>query len=362
MSVSSLVLVAAGLAAGVALCWRVPTLPPGPPSRTRVSVVIPARNEAGSLPRLLSSLAAQHQPPLEVLVVDDGSTDATADVARAAGARVIAAPPPPDGWLGKPWACHTGASAAAGERVLFLDADTWLAPDALRRLVAAHDATGSDGLLSVQPYHVVERPFEHLSAVCNTVPVLAAGIAAVRPRHSARVAFGPCLLTGAADLVAVGGFATVAGEVVEDAALARAYAATGRRVQCRAGGDAVRFRMYPDGRRSLAEGWTKNLAGGAARVAWVPLLGAIAWVSAGLAVTFGAELSPTFGVAYVAFAGELWWMLRRLGSFHPLTAVLFPIPLLAFTYLFLRSVAARALRRPVRWRGRAIDVRRGVIR
>ena len=55
-------------------------------------------------------------------------------------------------------------------------------------------------------------------------------------------------------------------------------------------------------------------------------------------------------------------MLRRLGSFHPLTAVLFPIPLIAFTLLFVWSLAARALRRPVRWRGRAIDVRRGAIR
>ena len=196
--------------------------------------------------------------------MDDGSTDATAAIARAAGARVLTAPRPPEGWLGKPWACHTGHPRRRGERLLFLDADTWLAPDALARLVAAHDAAGSDGLLSVQPFHVVERPYEQLSAVCNTVPILASGIAAIRPPPFGPVAFGPCLLTGAADLAAVGGFAAVAGEVVEDAALAHAYAAAGRRVRCLGGGDAVRFRMYPDGVRSLVEGWTKNLAGGAA--------------------------------------------------------------------------------------------------
>ena len=368
MSGSSLVLVAVGWLSGAVLLWRVPTVPPALASGSRteagggVSIVIPARNEARSLPRLLSSLTQQVEPPLEVLVVDDGSTDATAEVARAGGATVLAAPTPPDGWLGKPWACHTGTSAVAGERILFLDADTWLAPDALRRLLMVHDAVGRGSLLSVQPYHVVERPYEVLSAVCNIVPILASGIAAVRPRRSARVAFGPCLLTSAADLEAVGGFAAVAGEVVEDAALAQAYAGTGRRVHCLVGGDAVRFRMYPDGLRSLIEGWTKNLAGGAARVAWLPLVGAISWVSAGLAIIVGVELSPAFGVAYAAFAAQLWWMLRRLGSFHPLTAVLFPVPLMAFTLLFLRSLATRALRRPVRWRGRAIDVRRGAIR
>ena len=245
--------------------------------------------------------------------------------------------------------------------MLFLDADTWLGPDALARLVAAHDAAGSDGLLSVQPYHVVERPYEHLSAVCNAVPVLASGIAAIRPRRSAPVAFGPCLLTGTSDLAAVGGFAAVSGEVVEDAALAHVFAAAGRRVRCLGGGDAVRFRMYPDGVRSLVEGWTKNLAGGAARVPWLPLLGAVIWVSAGWVIVVRPDLSPAFGVAYAAFAAQLWWMLRRLGSFHPLTAVLFPVPLLVFTLLFLTSLGARALRRPVRWRGRSIDVRRGTV-
>ena len=291
-------------------------------------------------------------------MVDDGSTDATAAIARAGGVRVLEAPPPPEGWLGKPWACHIGASAASGDRLLFLDADTWLAPDALGRLVAAHDDAGSDGLLSVQPYHVVERPYEHLSAVCNTVPILASGIAAVRPRWSAPVAFGPCLLTGTADLAAVGGFAVVAGDVVEDAALAAAFAAAGRRVRCLGGGDAVRFRMYPDGVRSLVEGWTKTLARGAARVRWLPLLGAVAWVSVGMAIVVQPDLTLVFGVAYGAFAAQFWWMLRRLGSFNALAAVLFPVPLVAFTLLFVGSLGARALRRPVRWRDRVIDVGR----
>lgn len=360
MDAPSLAIVAVGLVAGTVLLWRVPTVPraSAPPLATSVSVVVPARDEERNLPRLLSSLAAQRSPAREVIVVDDGSTDGTADVARAAGAAVIAAPPPSPGWLGKPSACQAGVEAASGERLLFLDADTWLAPDGLERLLAAHRDSVPEGLLSVQPYHEVHRPYEQLSACCNVVPVMASGLAALRPASSAPVAFGPCLLTTADALAAAGGFAAVADQVVEDAALAGAYREAGRPVRCLGGGEVVRFRMYPDGLRSLVEGWTKNLSGGAARAAWLPRLGAIAWVAAGLTVV--SELGASWAArgAYAAFAAHLWWALRRLGSFSPLTAILFPIPLLAFTWLFLRSLWRRWLGLPVAWRGRPVDLRR----
>jgi 4,4'-diaponeurosporenoate glycosyltransferase len=363
MDPAGVALVALGLSAGLVLLWKVPVPAIGPGPGGSVSVVVPARDEARALPRLLASLQVQTVPPAEVLVVDDGSTDRTAAIAAGHGAAVHAAPSPPSGWLGKPWACDVGARAARGERLVLLDADTWLAPDGLERLLSTHAERAPHGLLSVQPFHEVRRPHEQLSAVCNVVPVMAAGFAAARPKASCAVAFGPCLVTRATDLAAVGGFAAVAGEVVEDAALAAAYRRAGRAVACAGGGDAVRFRMYPDGLRSLVQGWTKNLAGGASRAGAVTLVGAVLWVSAGLSITVDALTAPgvAVAVAWAAYAGELWWALRRLGSFHPLTAVLFPLPLLAFVALFLRSAAVRASGRPVRWRGRAIDPRRGNI-
>jgi 4,4'-diaponeurosporenoate glycosyltransferase len=147
--------------------------------------------------------------------------------------------------------------------------------------------------------------------------------------------------------------------VVEDAALAVAYHAAGRPVRVLAGGRVVRFRMYPEGLRSLVQGWTKNLAGGALRAPVLPTLGAVVWVAAALSVTLGVALdpSPATAAAYVAFAGQLIWMLRRLGSFSPLAALVFPVPLLAFVLLFLRSAALRIARRPVTWRGRCIPAR-----
>lgn len=349
--------VVAGWLAGTVLLWRLRTLVErhDPAGAGSISVVIPARDEERNLPRLLASLDAQRTPPLEVLVVDDSSSDATAAVASAAGATVVTAPAPDPGWLGKPWACHLGAQRAVGDRILFLDADTWLAPDALERLGAAHHHEVPTGLLSVQPFHEVRRPHEHLSAFANVVPLMASGTCAPRP-HAATVAFGPCLLTRATDLLAVGGFSVVRGDTLEDVGLARAYRAAGRPVHCFGGGATVRFRMYPDGLRPLVEGWTKNLAGGAVRTPLLPTLGAVAWVAACATVALAAVTDPTPVVAgaWAAVAAQLWWMLRRVGSFRPWAAILFPVPLVAFVVLFVRSIVARSIRRQVVWRGRTI--------
>jgi hypothetical protein len=338
----------------------------------RVSVVVPARDEAATLPRLLGSLRALEPAPHEVIVVDDGSTDATAAVARAGGATLITAPPPPAGWLGKPWACQIGADAATGTHLLFLDADTWLAPDGLRRLLAEQAEHG--GLLSVQPYHVTERPYEQLSAVFNVVSMMGTGAFAPRIGHPERhaamaAAYGPCLLTSAADHAAVGGHGSVRGEVLEDVALAGRYRSAGRPVRCLAGGDAVGFRMYPGGVRQLVEGWTKNIAAGAGSIGLLALGGSVGWVMACAAVAAGAiggvadwsggaEPVPAPALAaWAVVAGQLWWMLRRIGSFRWWTAALFPVPLVAFLLIFARSSLLTVVRRQVTWRSRRVPVR-----
>src|SRR5829696_1455630 len=289
----SVLLVAAGLLAGTWLLAHVTTVRPtvggpGPsplPGATTVSVVVPARDEAATLPRLLASLRALAPAPREVIVVDDGSSDGTAEVAAAGGATVVTAPPPAPGWLGKPWACQLGAGTATGSHLLFLDADTWLAPDALTRLLAEHAEHG--GLLSVEPYHQTERPYEQLSAVFNVVSMMGTGAFAAggaRRRAALGAAYGPCLLTTAADHAAVGGHGSVRGEVLEDVALARRYRDAGLAVRCLAGGDAVRFRMYPAGLRQLVEGWSKNIAAGAGSIGPLALVGSVAWVAACSAV------------------------------------------------------------------------------
>ena len=373
-----LLLVALLVATGAArwLLHDLRTVPRGGGHRdeaVRVSVVIPARDEEATLPGLLESLRRLAAGVCDVVVVDDDSQDATASVARSAGAVVVPAGSPPPGWTGKAWACDVGARASRGDLLLFLDADTVLAPDALDGLLELHDRHG--GLVSVQPFHTVVRPYEQLSAYFNVVSLLASDAFAGHPARRP-MAFGPCLLTSRADYERAGGHGAVRGEILDDVQLAAAYRRVGLPVRCAVGGPSIRMRSYPGGVRQLAAGWTKNIASGASATAPGSGLAAVLWVSAHHAVAVGAGLalleavtgwgsSLTFGdpavwmVAWVVVAWQLRSMLRRIGSFRWWTWALFPLPLLAFDLLFAWSAVLTVVRRSVRWRGREVELRGG---
>jgi 4,4'-diaponeurosporenoate glycosyltransferase len=339
--------------------------PPGPADPPRVSVVIPARNEGHALPRLLVSLTAAAPWLREVVVVDDSSTDDTAEAARVCGATVIAAPPPPDGWTGKARACHLGVEHSTGSLLLFLDADTTLAPGAVPALLEEHARLG--GLLSVQPHHEPIEAYEQLSSYFNHVSLVACG--AFTPHRARRpMAFGPCLLTTREDYLRAGGHAGVRSAILDDAELAAAYGRAGLPVTCTLGGDAVRMRMYPRGPRQLVEGWTKNIASGATQAD--PLSSAIggAWVAThfavvsgllglGVGLANGADPGSTalaWPAAYAVVAVEMRRHLRRTGTFRWWTWAVFPVPLLAFGLVFARSLVLTRVLRSVRWKGRAV--------
>jgi len=359
---------ALALALGPVLMARIRTVPAdtaGAGAWPPVTVIVPARNEEDTLPALLGSLARQRAPAHQVVVVDDGSADRTAEVARAFGADLVEAAPLPPGWTGKPWACRTGAAAATGRVLVFLDADTALSDDGLARVVRAHSALAGDGLLSVQPFHHTRRGYEQLSAFPNVVSMMATGAFAAGRWSPPAVAFGPCMVTTRTAYDAVGGHTAVRGEVVEDLKLAQAYRSGDRPVCCLAGGDAVGFRMYAHGITELVEGWTKNLAAGSGMVPVLPAVAATAWVAACVAAATGTGAALLAAVrgddpswwwagAWLAVAIEMRWMLGRIGAFRPWAAWCFPIPLGAFVALFARSASRRLLRRPVRWRGRQV--------
>lgn len=365
----ALALTLLGLAAGIVLLADLRT-PAGSlgPARPSVTVIIPARNEAASLPNLLRSLQDQTVAPDQVLVVDDGSTDETAAVARAAGATVIHAPPPPAGWIGKSWACHLGSMHASGAAFVFLDADVVVAPDGLERILATWRRSVPGGLLSVQPFHTTHAAYEQLSAYPNLMAMMSSGaFVPFHPRWSP-VAFGPCLVTAAADYRAVGGHEAVAGEVIEDVHLARAYGAAGRDVETLAGGSAVSFRMYPGGVQQLIDGWTKNLAGGPRLVSAVPMLGAVAFLVASIVVA--SDLVQALAAAatgdglrwlpvamWALVAAEAHLLLRRIGRFSWWAALAFPVLLAGFVAVFARSAFHRTVRRSVSWHDRSVSVR-----
>ena len=371
-----LVVVLLAAAAGARwLLWDLRTVPPGGGHRDRaalVSVVIPARDEETTLPALLESLRRLTVGVAEIVVVDDGSRDATASVARSAGATVLPASAPPPGWTGKAWACHLGARATSADLLLFLDADTVLARDALGGLLELHERHG--GLVSVQPFHSVVGAYEQLSSYFNVMSLLASAAFARRPGRRP-MAFGPCLLTSRADYERAGGHDAVRAEILDDVQLAAAYHRVGLPVRCAVGGPSIRMRSYPGGVRQMADGWTKNFASGASAAAPGPALVSAFWVSAHHGVAVGAALalveavtgwgaSLTYGepalwaFAWVGVAWQLRSILSRIGSFRWWTWVLFPLPLLAFDLLFARSAALTLVRRSVPWRGREVGLRR----
>ena len=348
LAAASLVL----LVPGWLLLRRLRALPSPARQSSRVSVIIPARDEAHNLPRLLRSLAGEGA--LEVIVADDGSVDDTAAVAGSHGARVVSVPDAPQGWRGKTWGCWTAAQQARGEALVFLDADTELVTGGLARLVGALEARG--GLVSAEPYHVVPRPHEQLSLVFNVVRAAGVGPSG---------AFGPCIATSRQDYFATRGHAhaDVRGQVLESFAMGRVYAAAGLPVHGHLGTGTIRVRMYPGGPGELVEGWSKALASGAAGTPRGALLLAVAWISGGMlasgallaAALFGGHALAA-GAAYLGHAAQALWLARRLGSFSPLAALLLPVVLVTFVAVFLRSLYLVRWRGQVSWKGRRISL------
>lgn len=232
-----------------------------------VSVVVPARDEAGTIATCLLSLLEQDYPRerLQVVLVDDHSTDGTREIADALADQhpelvVTSAPDLPPGWTGKNHACHHGASVATGRWLCFVDADTYSEPDLLRVTVARAAERGAD-LLSLSPFQLIASPGERL-----VLPAVFLGIAAGRdfrriddPESPDALANGQFMLFRREAYEAMGGHGAVRGEVGEDLAFATLVKSTGLHLSWAFGEDLITTRMYA----SLGDVWrgfSKNMA------------------------------------------------------------------------------------------------------
>lgn len=229
-------------------------VPPEPPG-VAISVVVPARDEAARIGPCLEGLLAD--PDLaEVVVVDDGSTDGTADVARRLGARIVDAGPPPDGWVGKPWALQRGLEAAAGTVVVSVDADTRPRPGLARALTAALEDAD---LVTAGARFVCDTPGERWlhPALLATLVVRFGPPDAERPVRP--VVNGQCTAVRRQALLDAGGYAAAAGHMTDDAALARALSRRGWRIAFHDGGDLIAVDMHDSARETWRE-WGRSLA------------------------------------------------------------------------------------------------------
>jgi chlorobactene glucosyltransferase len=338
------------------------------PNGPTLSVIIPARNEALNIETCVRSVLAATYAPLEIIVVDDRSSDDTAGIvgrlaaAPEAGGRVrlVRGTDLPPGWFGKAWALVQGYRAATGDLVLFTDADTKHEPELIPRAVTALRTEHAD-LVSVIPRQEMGTFWERLVQP-HVFFALQARIGDLRQVNRTRtvwnaIANGQFVLTTQVAYEAVGTHAAVRDSVAEDVMLAQAYVRGGRDIFLLHAQDYMATRMY----RSLREiigGWSKNLALGAPLMAppiaivrrllpylmWLPVL---AWIGPPL-----AWLVWRWDFTMIAMAASLgtWLEIYRREQAPWWYALLYPVGAGIVAYIMLRS-AWRGSRK-VEWRGR----------
>jgi glycosyltransferase involved in cell wall biosynthesis len=332
--------------------------------RERVSVLVPVRDEAANVQRCVRAvLGSQGLTDLEVLVLDDGSSDGTAELVRSLTVDEPRAhlleddhELPPDGWLGKPWACARLATAATGSVLVFLDADVVVEPAGI---AAAVGLLRDSGLQLVSPYPrqdavtASERLVQPLLqwSWLTTLPLRVAERSA---RPSMAAANGQLLVVDAAAYHRCGGHGSlsVRGAVIEDVQLLRAVMASGGRGTVVDGTQVARCRMYA-GWPALRSGYTKSLwtafgspAGGLAVAAAASLV----YLLPALAALAG---SPVGAVGYAAAVTGRVLVGRRVGSRVWPDALAHPLSVAVFGVLVVDSVRRRRTG-SLTWRGRPL--------
>ena len=283
-------------------------------SSGRVSAIVPARNEEAVIAASVESLAVQEEIS-EILVIDDQSSDRTAEIVRSLGetyskVRLIESTELPPGWVGKNHAVWIGAGEARGEWLLFTDADAvHAAGSAAKALMIA--AENGAALVSFSPEQVMETWYEKavIPYVFTRLNQRFRFADVNDPRNAAAAANGQFILIRRDAYEAVSGHASIAGEVLEDVALAARVKAAGYRLWFGSGQGIVRVRMY----RSFAamwEGWKKNLyslMGGSVKAVKTEVARAMLPVLLTLlaTVTVGGITESVFFTAGVFVAGLL---------------------------------------------------------
>jgi chlorobactene glucosyltransferase len=344
-----------------------------PENSPLVSVIVPARNEAHNIARCVTSILSTTYPNLELIVVDDSSTDGTAQIAREAAlrdprARIVTSPPLPEGWFGKQWACATGAKIARGSVLQFTDADTVHGADLVTRSmnamrhnraqlfsVAGRQELGGFWEKVIQPqiFTILSMRYGGTESVTKSTSV------------SNKIANGQCIFVTHDSYNAIGGHASVRTSVAEDLMLAQRFFAARKRMVLMLGLNQLSTRMYA----SLGEiisGWRKNVfAGGLDAMPFgkvghtlfplfllmPPLLELLPPLALVLAA-FGFATSGTF-LLWAAISGGvtlLWWIVVYATIREsPLYALVYPLGALVLLYIFFTAVIRG---RRVSWKGR----------
>lgn len=324
----------------------------------KLSIIIPARNEEDNLPHLLHALKIQTLMPYEIIVVDDFSTDNTKEIAESYGVTVISNPSLPAGWTGKNWAVWNGYQHATGDVIAFLDADIRFAPRALELLVKARNKLG--GVLSIVPYHYTEKMFEKLALIFNVLGVYAF-TSPFEKNNSQKGLYGSCIITTREDYEAIKGHEGIKSEMLDDLNLGATYARAGIPVNNFIGYGLVSFRMYPNGGKSMIQGFGKGAVLGTSKLKAGTITFIAIWV-VGLIVSslFPFFMTTSWGIplliGYLLYMAQLFYFVKYIGIFGIVMPVVHVISTLFFILIMLYSVYQVVFLGHVAWKGRQVKV------
>ena len=366
----------AALPAGLTLAnlrffTRSPRPAPGTPP-PRVSVLVPARDEAKVIGRLAAAVLANRDVDLELVVLDDDSQDDTARIITDLAAedprvRLVRGQPLPPGWCGKQHACFQLAQAARHDILLFLDADVTLESDAVARTVAFLDTRGVD----------LASGFPHQETGCLLdwllLPLIHFVLLGYLPLAIARSDNRPGLAAGCGQLFVTrreaylrsGGHAAIKASLHDGIKLPRAYRAAGLSTDLFDAGDIARCRMYGTNRevvRGLGKNATEGIAAPGSILPFTLLLAGgqilpVMLLIRGLAD--GWDGWPAWGVAATLAAVFAAWLPRGLAVHrfgHSLTSALaHPLGVAVFLVIQWSALIRRTLGLQTSWRGRTLS-------
>lgn len=306
-----------------------------------VSMIVPARNEEKNIRRCVEALLAQDYPAFEVLVLDDRSTDSTPAILTKLSTResrlvILMGTELPVGWAGKPHALYQAAKVATGDWLLFVDADTFLAPNALSASLASAHRTGAD-LYTVMTEQIMGTFWEK-TVLPLVMTALSVGFSPKKvndPKTRDAIANGQYILIKRTVYDAIGGHEKLHDQIVEDKAISEQVKWNGYRLIVADGRGVAKTRMYRDF-PSLWEGWTKNIYLGLSDRPGLMALGVFGAFLALMAALF-MPVWPLFGFGWYVNGGG--WM--ALG-------VIAEALLVWGSILYYRAKAAQAMGIP-RW-------------
>jgi cellulose synthase/poly-beta-1,6-N-acetylglucosamine synthase-like glycosyltransferase len=333
-----------------------------------LSVIVPARNEAASIAATLRSLLATEGVELQILAVNDRSTDETGaimeglaeslvgeEVVPGKSLQILHTTALPSGWLGKTHAMALAAQHATGEWLLFTDGDVLFRPDALRRALLYATTHGADHMVLLPTLLLRSWGERMMIAFLQVLSIWGLRLWRVPDSRSRRDSIG----LGAFNLIrrsvydALGGWEALRMEVLEDLALGRRVKDGGFSQRVALGLDLVSVR-WAQGAFGVVENLTKNLF-------------ALFRFSSGLLLAFvcGVAMFTLFPLAACLAGRAPWWptgiMLialflayQRVGRYHHFSAaqmLMFPVAAVLFLYALLRSTCLALWRGGVFWRG-----------